>query len=181
VGVDGGAVSGGRQGKTVLVAVLLEGARVLDLRLGTIDVDGLDARRILVSLLNTLSYDFVMLSGVSFAGFNLVDIRLLARKVGKPVIVVIREKPNNKAVRDALRKHFDDWMERWSAVKDAGALYSCKPLADEPKLYFEVRGGPPNLARRVIVSSSTISRLPEPIRVAGIIAKGLSGSAIRLP
>jgi hypothetical protein len=181
VGVDGGAVSGGREGSTVLVAVLLQGPRVLDLRVGKIDVDGLNAQRVLVSLLRTLSYDFVMLSGVSFAGFNLVDIKLLARKVGRPVIAVIPEKPNNKAVRDALRTHFDDWVRRWSAVKDAGRLYSCKPLPNEPKLYFEVKGASPDLARRVIVSSSIISRLPEPVRVAGILAKGLGESAVSHP
>jgi endonuclease V-like protein UPF0215 family len=161
--------------------VLLEGPRILDVRLGKIEVDGLDAQRTLPSLLSPLACDAVMLSGVSFAGFNLVDIKLLARKVRKPVIAVIRDKPNNKAVRDALQEHFDDWRRRWRAVKDAGHLYSCKPLADEPKLYFEVRGGSSAFARRAIVSSSLISRLPEPVRVAGILAKGLRGSAVRLP
>jgi len=122
-----------------------------------------------------------MLSTISFAGFNVIDIKLLARKVRKPVIAVIREKPNNKAVLEALQKHFDDWRMRWRAVKAAGRVYSCKPLADEPRLYFGVRGGSSALARRAIVSSSIISRLPEPVRVAGILAKGLRDSAVRLP
>jgi len=123
-----------------------------------------------------------MLSGISFAGFNLVDIKLLARRVGKPVIAVIRERPDNKAVRDALRKHFVDWRQRWRAVKNAGRIHSCRPLADEPRLYFEVRGCSPASARKIILSSSTISRLPEPVRVAGLLAKGLrGGSGIRTP
>lgn len=153
----------------------------MDLRLGLIEVDGLDAQRILTSLLATVSYDVVMLSGVSFGGFNIVDLKLLARKVGRPVIAVIRERPNNKAVRDALRKHFDDWRERWRMVKNAGRLYSCKPMADEPKLYFEVGGCSPASARRIIASSSTVSRLPEPIRVAGILAKGLRLLPVKNP
>jgi len=181
VGVDDGLVSSGRQGRTVLVLVLLEGPRILELRLGEIEVDGVDAQRILISLLGTLSYDIVMLSGVSFAGFNLVDLKLLARKVRKPVIAVVRERPDNRAVRNALRKQFGDWKERWKVVKDAGRLYSCKPLADEPKLYFEVGGCSPASARRIIVSSSTVSRLPEPVRVAGLIAKGIRWSAVRIP
>jgi endonuclease V-like protein UPF0215 family len=113
-----------------------------------------------------------MLSGVSFAGFNVVDIRVLARKIRRPIVVVIREKPDNKAVRAALQKHFDDWRERWNAVKAAGRLYSCKPIRNEPKLYFEVSGGSPTFARQTIISSSAVSRLPEPVRVAGIVAKG---------
>ena len=180
VGVDDGLVSSGRRGRTVLVLVLLTGPRITDLRLGEVEVDGHDARRILISLLGTLSYDVVMLSGVSFAGFNLVNLKLLARKVRKPVIAVVRERPDNRAVRRALRKHFPDWRQRWGAVKDAGRLYSCKPLADEPKLYFESRGCSPASARRIIVSSSSVSRLPEPVRVAGLIAKGIRGS-VRIP
>lgn len=175
VGVDDGPFSArrGRLARTILVAVLLEGPRITDLRVGTIEVDGVDVHRVLLSLLNTLSYDVVMLSGVSFGGFNLVDIKELAVRTGKPVIAVIRERPNNKAVRGALRKHFEDWRRRWRVVENAGPLYSCRPVAEEPRLYFEVRGASPVFARRVIASASLISRLPEPVRVAGIVAKGL--------
>ena len=175
VGVDDGPFSARRRGlaKTILVAVLLEGPKIIDLRVGTIEVDGVDAHRILLSLLNTLSYNVVMLSGVSFGGFNLVDIKELAGRTGKPVIAVIRERPNNKAVQDALREHFEDWRSRWRVVENAGRLYSCKPVAEEPRLYFEVRGASPVFARRVIASASFISRLPEAVRVAGIVAKGL--------
>ena len=175
VGVDGGSVAAGREGRTVLVAVLLEGSRIVDLRLGKVEIDGLDAGRTLLSLLKPLRFDVVMLSSVAFAGFNVVDIKRLARSIRKPVIAIIREKPNNTAVRIALQKHFDDWSARWKAVKDAGRIYSCKPVPDEPRIYFEVSGGSAALARRVIVSTACISRLPEPVRVAGAIARGLRG------
>ena len=176
VGVDGGALPvGNRIGKTALVAVLLEGPRIVNLKLGRIVVDGVDALPVLLSLLKGLTYDFVMLSGIAFAGFNLIDIKKLARRVRKPVIAVIREKPNNRAVRQALRKHFPDWRRRWVMVEHAGPLYTCKPVSDEPRLYFEVSGASPAFARRVVVSSSFVSRLPEPIRVAGILVKGLRG------
>ena len=175
VGVDEGvfSVRRGRIGRTVLVAVLLEGPQITDIRVGTIEVDGVDAQQVLLTLLNPLSYDAVMLSGISFGGFNLIDIKRLARRTGKPVIAVIRERPNSKAVRDALRKHFDDWRLRWKFVEHAGLLYSCKPVAEEPSLYFEVAGASPGFAIGAIASSSLISRLPEPVRVAGILAKGL--------
>jgi endonuclease V-like protein UPF0215 family len=159
----------------------MEGPRILDLRLGAIKVDGTDAGRVLVSLLKTFSYDVVMLSGISFAGFNLIDIKALARTIRKPVIAVIRDKPNNQGVKNALHKHFQDWRRRWIMVKAAGKLYSCKPIPDEPRLYFEVRGASPAFARRSIISSSLISRLPEPVRVSGILAKGLRPSTLTLP
>jgi hypothetical protein len=175
VGVDDGAFSPRREGvdSTVLTAVLLEGSRILAVRVGRIEVDGVDAGHVLLSLLHTFSYDVVMLSGISFGGFNVIDINQLAQIIKKPVIAVIGEKPDNRAVRQALRKHFADWRRRWRAIENVGSLYSCKPLAQEPRLYFEVRGASPDFARTAIASSSVISRLPEPVRVAGIIARGI--------
>jgi endonuclease V-like protein UPF0215 family len=115
-----------------------------------------------------------MLAGISFGGFNLVDIQELARFTRKPVIAISKERPNNTAVRRALRKHFTDWAERWQIVQNAGPLYAFKPHPKEPKLYFEVKGTSPSLAKKAIASAAKISRLPEPIRVAGKVARGLS-------
>lgn len=176
VGVDDGAFSSSKEigERALLLAVLFKGSRVHAVRVGTIEVDGNDAAMVLQVLLRRLRYDLVLLSGISFAGFNLIDISELARKLHKPIIAISREKPNNKAVKLALRGHFKDWKSRWSIVCAAGKLYSCKPLPSEPKLYFEVKGATPEYARRVITRMAFISRLPEPVRVARILAHGLS-------
>ena len=176
VGVDDGTIPVIRRPKqsALLVAALLQGSTISDIRLGRIEVDGRDANRILNSLLRNLRFDVVMLSGISFGGFNLVDIHQLNRSTRKPVIAISRETPDNAAVRRALRKHFSDWEERWRIVQNAGRLYAFKPLPHEPKLYFEVNGAAPSFAKKAIASAAIISRLPEPIRVAGILARGLS-------
>ena len=177
VGVDDGAFSSNRKIKhlALLVAVLFQNSTISDLRLGRIEVDGNDANEVLLSMLRTLRFDAVMLSGISFGGFNLIDIAALAKSTRKPVIAITKEKPNNAAVRSALRKHFADWEDRWRIVRNAGKLYSFRPIRAEPKLYFEVKGAPSSFAESAIASAAVISRLPEPIRVAGIVARGLSG------
>lgn len=149
-------------------------SHIQTVRLGTIEVDGTDAGATLKSLVRKLPLDLVMLSGISYAGFNIMDISKLAHDLEKPVIAVSGERPDNKAVRKALKDHFADWKRRWCNVRSAGKLYACSPLKDEPKLYFEVKGATPDFARRVISRTAVISRLPEPIRVARIMAKGLS-------
>ena len=175
VGVDDGAFPKHRtQNQTALIlAALLQGSRILSIKIGRITVDGTDATQVLLSMLKRMRYDAILLSGISFAGFNLIDIRKLSEATHRSVIAITGRRPNNAAVLSALRKHFPDWKERWRIVKDAGRLYSCKPLAKEPELYFEVKGASAAFARRAIASSAVISRLPEPIRVAGILAKGL--------
>ena len=67
--------------------------RVLGVRVGRIEVDGRDANKVLVSLLRGLRYDMVMLSGVSFGGFNAVDIATLSKDLQKPVIAITGERP----------------------------------------------------------------------------------------
>ena len=176
VGVDDGSIPAIRKPKqyALLVAALFQGSTISDIRLGRIEVDGRDANRVLNSLLKNLRFDVVMLSGISFGGFNLVDIHQLSRFTRKPVIAISREKPDNAAVLRALRKHFSDWEERWRIVRNAGRLYAFKPLSQEPKLYFEVNGAAPSFAKKAIASAAIISRLPEPIRVSGILARGLN-------
>jgi endonuclease V-like protein UPF0215 family len=177
VGVDDGAFSPTRDHRetALLLAVLLKGFRIQSVLLGRIQIDGTDASHVLKVLLRRVRFEVVMLSGISFGGFNLIDISKLAREIRKPVIAVSGEKPDNRAVQKALKTHFPDWEMRWNIVRSAGRLYSCKPLENEPRLYYEVKGATPDFANKVISSTAAISRLPEPIRVARILARGLSG------
>jgi len=184
VGVDDGAFPPGRKAKqrTLLAAVLFDKLRLLDVRVGRIHVDGTDANQVLQSLLRRVPCDAVMLSGISFGGFNVVDIARLSRDVRRPVVAITGERPHNEAVRKALREHFADWRERWGMVRSAGRIYSFAPLRDEPRLYFEVQGATPLFAKKAIATTAIISRLPEPIRVARILARGLSAlTYIRVP
>ena len=158
----------------LLAAVLFRRSRISSVRFGRILVDGRDANKVLAFILKPLSFDLTMLSGISFGGFNLVDIKELAKATRRPVIAISRERPDNAAVLRALRNHFTDWKERWRIVQRAGQLHAFKPLLVEPALYFEVTGESPSFAKKAIASAATISRLPEPIRVAGIVARGLS-------
>jgi endonuclease V-like protein UPF0215 family len=176
IGVDDGSFSSDKRlrQRALLVAVLFRNLQIADIRVGRIVVDGRDANGVLGSLLKGVRFDVTMLSGISFGGFNLVDIELLARATRKPVIAISGDKPDNVAVHEALRTHFSDWKERWRAVKHAGRLHSVKPIRGEPALYFEVKGATAVFAKKMICSTSKISRLPEPIRVARILARSLS-------
>jgi endonuclease V-like protein UPF0215 family len=177
VGLDDGAFHPSKKMKhsTLLVAVLFHKLRLLDIRVGRIEVDGRDANKVVTSLLRRLRYDAAMLSGISFGGFNVVDIAKLSKDLQRPVIVITGERPHNERVKKALREHFVDWRNRWRMVRSAGRIYSFAPLRNEPRLYFEVRGATSLFAKKAIASTARISRLPEPVRVARIVARGLSG------
>jgi endonuclease V-like protein UPF0215 family len=177
VGVEDGGFSR-KQGcgipKALFVCILLRGKWINDFQVDMITVDGLDATEKLSSMLRQWSFDVVMLAGVSFAGFNLVDPTVVFEGFSKPVIVISRTKPNNVAVKNALRRHFEDWRVRWSIFEKLGSVYEIVSMPTEPPVYVEVVGAELNWASRVIRASSVCCRIPEPIRVARLVARGLT-------
>ena len=157
-----------------LAAVWFDGLRVDKIRLDAVQVDALDVTDVILHLLSKTRTHVVFLSGVSFAGFNIVDSKRLHSVLDVPIIVISREKPDNASVKRALRKHFEDWKRRWRLVRGLGRIYAFAPKPSDQPLHFEAVGVSPAKARRIIRAYCVTSRVPEPIRVAGIVAKGLA-------
>ena len=156
-----------------MVAVWFDQLRFDNIRIGVLEVDGLDSTNVILKLLRGTRTDIVFLSGITFAGFNIVDSTRLHNALHIPLIVVCREKPDNRSVKRALQKHFTDWEKRWELVRKFGRIYSFAPKPSEHPLHFEAVGISAAQAKKVISAYCATSRIPEPIRVAGIVAKGL--------
>lgn len=159
---------------TYLCGVVMESGVIRDVRLAEISVDGLDATERLLEIMDGLELDAVILGGITFAGFNMVDpFRVFDEKM-VPLIVYSGVRPDNRSMYRALRKHFGDWEARWGIVERLGDVHEAVPLQGEPGIFFEAVGCTPSWAEEVLRSVALISRIPEPVRVAGIIARGLS-------
>jgi len=156
-----------------LIAVWLKGAHLQQFRTNWITVDGLDATRKAQLLLKGSSHIPVLLSGVTFGGFNLIDPWKIQRNTKAPVIVVIGSRPNNSAVKLALSRHFPDWKERWDLIRSLGPLHQTRTIANEGPVYFERFGCSTRDAAWILKGSAFVSRVPESLRVAGILARGL--------
>ena len=169
-----------RGGRASIIAVWFNGLIIEHVRVGVVQVDGLDATDVILGLLSGRRADLIFLSGASFAGFNIVNARRLHSMQHIPVIIVSREKPNNASVKRALKKHFADWKIRWQLISGLGRIHAFAPKASERSLYFEAVGISAAAAKRVIRAYCVTSRVPEPIRVAGIMAKGLAVSGSEL-
>lgn len=174
VGIEDGGFKKGMAKRALLAAVLLKNLEIEGVKFAKVTVDGLDATNKTVEILSEWIFDAVMLAGVSFAGFNVIDPTLLYEKFGKPVVVISRTRPDNKAVKRALIRHFKDWKIRWGVFEKLGAIHKVTVTAEEPPLYVEAVGTDINWATLLIKSSAACSRVPEPIRVARLIVRGLS-------
>src|SRR5713226_4782059 len=88
IGIDDGPFTKQRE-TAPLIAALLQGPHLQKVRTTRITVDGLDATDKTLKLLKGWKHVPILLSGVTFAGFNLIDPHVLQQKFRVPVIVVV--------------------------------------------------------------------------------------------
>lgn len=177
LGIDDGPFEPRAGGEVLLVGVVFRGGRWLDGVLSTtIEQDGTDVTERVVEMINRSRHRgqlrIVMADGVTFAGFNVLDIKEVFKQTGLPVIVVSREQPNMTDVRKAI-KHLSNWRERWKIVKGSGKIYPVKTKRRAAPIYMQFVGMGRADAERVVKLSSTRSLIPEPLRVAHLIATAL--------
>ncbi len=180
LGVDDGVFQPHTRGMVDVVGVVFRGGYWLDGVMRTeVEIDGMDATEKIVSMImNSPHYDqlrVVVLNGVTLAGFNVVDLKELFDKTGLPVIAVTREKPDLEEIRKAL-ENLPESGRRWEAMENAGRLIEVQTRSAEEPLYVQVAGISEEDAKRVLKKTSTRSNIPEALRVAHIIASGLTRS-----
>ncbi|HVH15361.1 MAG TPA: DUF99 family protein [Candidatus Angelobacter sp.] len=177
VGIDDGPFLSRRLGGSTapLVAAQLNGPHLVKAKIARIVVDGLDATLVAARLLGSLQLrdSPILLAGATFAGFNIINPRVLQRRFRTPIIVVIGSRPNNRAVKHALTRHFPDWRRRWRILSSLGPLGQVRTFRNEGPIFYEAFGCEDNEARRILTEWSYVSRIPEPLRVAGLVARGL--------
>jgi endonuclease V-like protein UPF0215 family len=167
-----------KKGKTVLCGVLTHGFRVENVFLRLIEVDGLDATEKLLDMTKGISsLDVVLLGGVTFGGFNIIDPVAVNENLRVPVIVVTTEKPDNKAVLNALKKHFEDWELRYKVFErlaSVSPIYEAKLSSRENPVFLEVVGMEFDRALELLKRVTVRGRVPEPLRIANRVAKAVS-------
>jgi len=178
LGVDDGVFTPHVKGFVPVVGVVFRGGYWLDGVMHTkIRVDGFDATRKIASMiLNSPHYKqlrVIMLNGITFAGFNVADIKKLAAKTKLPVISVTREKPNLADIREAL-KNLPKSEERWKAMLNAGETFEVHARSGSAKIYVQFSGIFEEDAEKILQVTSTRSNIPEALRVAHLVASGIS-------
>jgi len=163
--------------KVMIVGTVFRGGDWMDGVLRSeITRDGLDATEVISTMIkNSRHYGqlrIIMLDGVTYGGFNVVDIEELYRETGLPVIVVMRAYPDFKKIRSALR-HFSDGELRWEIIKKAGKIEKLVTEKNGTPIYIQKAGIGIKSAEKIVRLTSIRSNIPEPLRVAHLIATGI--------
>jgi endonuclease V-like protein UPF0215 family len=178
LGVDDGVFVPHSKGTAPVIGVVYRGGYWFDGLMHTeVEVDGFDATWKIGDMIcrspHFKQLRIIVLNGVTFAGFNVVNIKKLYRNTQLPVIAVVQKKPNFKDIHKALQNLSNSDM-RWKAILDAGQEYAMTTRRGRGRIYFHLAGMFEEDAEKIIQQTSTRSNVPEALRVAHLVASGIS-------
>jgi uncharacterized protein len=176
LGIDDGKFKPHTKGEVLVVGVVFRGGVSIDgVMHTTVALDGLDATEKLAAMINGSPHKrqlrLVMLNGVTLAGFNMVDLPKLHADTGLPVIALTQVKPDLDDIHSALG-HLPDSETRWRIIQNAGEIHEVTNRGS--KLYMGLAGIALSEALVVLDLTTVRGSLPEPLRVAHLIASGVT-------
>ncbi len=167
---DGPFERGSREPVLVVGAVLRGDGRFDGLLTTWVTQDGFDATDELVRMIVGSKFHrqlhYVMIDGVTLGGFNVVDLPRLREATGLKILAITRRPPDLPRVR-AAAKALPRGEERLMLLDAAG------PLVTVGGLSCQLHGLDPVEAERLLEVTMTHAKLPEPLRVAHLIAGGV--------
>jgi uncharacterized protein len=172
VGFDDAPFERSHRGDVLVVGAVFAGNRLDGVISTKVRRDGANAAQRLIDCLTGSKYfdqlQAILLQGIAFAGFNVVDLQGLHEATGLPVLVVARYRPDLQAIRNALLEQVLGGARKWRLIEAAGPM---EPMA---ALYVQRCGITAENAARLLASLQQNSQLPEPLRVAHMIAGGVT-------
>lgn len=172
VGVDDAPFARTHRGDVLVVGAVFAGVRLDGVLATRVRRDGADATRALVAMIGGSRFaahvQAVLLQGIALAGFNVVDIHGLRDALGVPVVVVARRPPDLAAVRRALLERVPGGRRKWALVERAG------PMEPAAGVWVQRAGIDLADAAALIARLALTGKVPEPIRVAHLIAGGVT-------
>jgi len=176
IGFDDGPFIPKSKGKVPVVGVIYRGGNYLDGILKTeVKIDGIDSTKKLIDIINSSRHKeqlrIIILDGITVGGFNLIDIKKLNKKTNLPVLVINRKKPEITKFKNAL-KNFKNYKKRLEIMENAGETKVLK-IEKHKNLYYQCIGLDKNEIEKIIKMSCIHSLIPEPLRVAHLIASAI--------
>jgi len=165
--------------KAIIIGVMFRGGSFMDgILKREIIIDGEDITQAIIDMLKKTRHKdlrVIMLDGITYAGFNIVDIEKIFSETKLPVIAVVRKHPNFEKIKNALT-HVKNFAEKWKLIEKAGKPKKVRVQSVDKRIgyvYIQKCGLSLKDAKTIVKISTTHALIPEPIRLAHIIASGI--------
>lgn len=175
-----------RRGKTTLLGVLTridETHNLLNVFYTTQYVDDLKTTQNIIQIVNTYCKSFnglvILLDGITYCGFDVADPDEIYSETGFPVITVQQYPLDLNRIYVSLKKHFIDYEKRFAVIKRVSMKYVFLSTPWKTIQFYAI-GIPVEEARFIIVKSMIYSPVPEPLRIAHMLASELARRQIKV-
>ena len=169
IGFDDGPLDG--RGRVPLVGVVYARERLDGALVGAVDRDGNQVTDTLARLVTQSRFHShvrcVLLMGLTFAGFDVVDLRRLHGALDRPVLVVARREPDLERMLAAIDP-LPDAARRRSCLQAAGPMEPCAGV------WIQRAGLSRRQAEATLRLHTRYGALPEPLRVAHMLAAAIA-------
>ena len=177
MGVDDAPFARAHRGDVPIVGTIFARRRLDGVLVDRVRRDGVNSTARVASMLERSPFDghvrALLLNGIALAGFNVVDIHALHERLGRPVLVVARKEPDLGAIRRALLRRTPGGLRKWRLIEKAG------PMEALEGVWVQRAGLSSAQAAQLLRDSRVQGVLPEPIRVAHLIAGALATGTSR--
>ena len=163
MGIDDGP----QNARTLLVGVVMRKDRVEGIMSARATLDGYNATEKMEKIARGRFYPqlrCVFLDGVAVAGFNLVNFHELSRNLALPVIVCTSNRPQPGKFGEALAR-WPRKARQWERI--------AVPAHRLGGIWYQFAGCTQHQARSMITQFQVHSEIPEPLRLAHLIAAGI--------
>jgi hypothetical protein len=172
LGIDDGPFQKHQSRSAPVVGVMMEGPDLVEaVAVTEFPVDGEDASAFLADWISGLRFrpalQGVLLGGITIAGLGVVDVAWLAARLALPVVVVNRRRPTDAGLRAALEAA--GLAHRYALVEGAPPAFRV-----ERGLYAAAAGIEPAAAAEWVRATRRKAGLPEPLRLAHLVARAVA-------
>lgn len=170
LGIDDACFDKFKDKEVLVIGTIFRGGLWLDGLVSTyVKVDGDDSTAKLIEMINKCKFkpqlQCIMLDGIALGGFNVVDVLKLNKKTNIPIIVVMRDYPDiEKVIKILIKLRMDKKVD---LIRKAGDVIKFD------NIYVQLTGITESNAKMLLKLSCTRSHIPEPLRVAHIIGRGV--------
>ncbi|MGI0088540.1 MAG: DUF99 family protein [Nitrosotalea sp.] len=159
--------------KSKLAGVVMRRDFVIDgFVFGKATIEGDDATDTMISMydkLNRNDISFILISGLIISMYNIVDMTKLWKKIKIPIIGVTYEESDG--MEEAIRHHFPNSYESKIIQYQNLGTRTKISLRTKHDIYLRVEGCDIKEAKKLLDAFTLQGAIPEPLRVAQILAK----------